>query len=527
MVDNNRRGVIKKISVSSYKAPGPDSLRLEIWKHVTEEILEWIRVIFDLCLRKGEFSVLWKCANLVLIPKGGGQDIDPTAIPKLRPICLLNKIAKAFERILAERISHWQAEHPGSSLSKRQFGFRKGRSIIDALLFLKKITQRAIRRGEYAFVVSHDIRNAFNSIPWRLIHDELKRKNFPPYIRRLIDSYLSDRFIQFIGSDGSLHTRAMEAGVPQGSVLGPVLWNIAFDGVLDLANEEEQCEIVCYADDTLIMVTGQDLSHTRLRADVFVTRVVNYINRLGLDVATNKTEAILFHSKSRRVIPVEVLIGEIPIAIQPSIKYLGVMVDSNWKFGEHIRFIKEKANRVMQALNHLMPNLRGPDERRRRLYAGVVTSIMLYGAPVWGEALINNRMAGRLVSIERTLAQRVISAYRTVSYNAALLLARLPPVRLMATMRKKIFERIASHKKNNTLTKDILGTIKEEEHFRMREKWREILEQPNTPGEFTKLAIVPRLEAWMSRDFGGISSDTGDDGTRLFREIPLPYRSKG
>lgn len=130
--------VIRKISSPAYKAPGPDDFRLGMWKHVIEEMLEWIRVIFDLCLRKGEFPAPWKCANLVLIPKGGGQDIDPSAVPKVRPICLINEIAKAFERILAERISNWQAEHPDSSLSANQFGFRKGRSTNDALLYLKK-----------------------------------------------------------------------------------------------------------------------------------------------------------------------------------------------------------------------------------------------------------------------------------------------------------------------------------------------------------------------------------------------------
>ncbi|KAL6433601.1 hypothetical protein ACFW04_006588 [Cataglyphis niger] len=78
------------------------------------------------------------------------------------------------------------------------------------------------------------------------------------------------------------------------------------------------------------------------------------------------------------------------------------MMNSNWKFSEHIQFIEEKANRVMRVLNHLMPNLRDPDKRRQRLYAGVVTSVMLYGAPVWGKALINNKIAGRLAFIQRT-----------------------------------------------------------------------------------------------------------------------------
>lgn len=66
------------------------------------------------------------------------------ALPKVRPICLINEIAKAFERILAERIYSWQVEHPESDFSQNQFGFRKNRSTYDALLLLKDITSSAV-----------------------------------------------------------------------------------------------------------------------------------------------------------------------------------------------------------------------------------------------------------------------------------------------------------------------------------------------------------------------------------------------
>lgn len=89
----------------------------------------------------------------------------------------------------------------------------------------------------------------------------------------------------------------------QGSVLGPILWNIAFDSMLELAEGVENCEIICYADDILIVVTGLDILHIRCKAGMFITKMINFIKKLGLEVAMNKTEAILFHPKRAKNLP--------------------------------------------------------------------------------------------------------------------------------------------------------------------------------------------------------------------------------
>lgn len=94
--------------------------------------------------------------------------------------------------------------------------------------------------------------------------------------------------IRYMGIDGQQHMRPMEAGVPQGSVLGPVLWNVAYDSVLKMAENEEYCQIVCYADDTIVIVTGMNVEQTILESRAFTTRVINHISRLGLSVAVEK-----------------------------------------------------------------------------------------------------------------------------------------------------------------------------------------------------------------------------------------------
>jgi len=113
----------------------------------------------------------------------------------------------------------------------------------------------------------------------------------------------------------------MKADVPQGSVLGPVLWNIAFDSVIRLAEDEEFGNIICYADDTLVVVTGRNLLHTKIRASVFASKVINHIQRLGLEVAAEKTEAIIFHPKKvSEDIPRSIFINGVAIDPASSIK---------------------------------------------------------------------------------------------------------------------------------------------------------------------------------------------------------------
>ncbi|KMQ92346.1 reverse transcriptase [Lasius niger] len=502
--------VISKKTASAAKAPGPDGFGLVVWKRTPGKILEWMRHIYNECLIKGVFSKVWKRANLVLIPKATKTGAPEGRLPKVRLICLLDDIDKAFERIIVERMTLWQSMNPESCLSKNQFGFVRWRSTCDALLLVKEIALRAVKaNGGFAFAISLDIRNAFNSVPWRVIRGALRHKGFPPYIRRILDSYLSDRFISYIGRDGKRCERPMEAGVPQGSVLGPFLWNIAFDDILNIEidgdDDYNESHIICYADDTMIVVTGPNLLLTRVRACLLAYRVIEAIKRLGLEVATEKTEATLFFRERADDMPSQIVINDVGINLTPSIKYLGIYIDSKWSFGDHFRYVEDKAGRVIRALNRLMPNLRGPGERQRRLYANAIMSVLLYGAPVWANELNRSQLLTSLNRLERSVAQRVISAYRTTSGNAAFLLARMPPLCFLAPARKRTYEQIKRLKDNGEYTKGGRDEIKTAEEARMYNEWRAYLEKPNRPGEYTKMAVVPWLEAWMERGHGSMS----------------------
>lgn len=226
-----------------------------------------------------------------------------------------------------------------------------------------------------------DIQNAFNSLPWRSIKKALVDKGVPDYLKRIVDSYLSERFIEYRTSDGRTSSRSMEAGVPQGSVLGPLLWNVAYDSTLRVTRETG-CHVICYADDTLVIATAEDIGLASMRAGIQVARILMQIGRLGLQVSEEKTEVVVFHGRSKPGSLPSISVGESRIVPGTSMKYLDIIIDSRWSFSDHFAYVEAKTAKVTRALCRLMPNLRGPCEDKRNLYSKVVQSVLFYGAPV-------------------------------------------------------------------------------------------------------------------------------------------------
>jgi len=488
---------------SGSPAPGPDGVPIGVWRSISPLIVSHLAKLFSICLEEGNFPVVWKSAKLVLIPKDGSV-INEGGLLKARPICLLNEIGKIFERILAVRIQDFMDRNPKARLSEYQYGFRSGSSTLDALNTVVAIIERATGKGGFAIGVSLDVRNAFNSLPWPSIRCALKRVGFPHYLRRIIDGYLCARSIGFPTCDG-LDFRSVSCGVPQGSVLGPLLWNLTYNFVLK-ARHVRGCHVIGYADDTFIVGTGEDVDTARSRVNEIVAKVLRRFDILGLSVAEEKTEAVLFVGKRKPDVDPVIRVGKARIKMAPRMKYLGIILDPKLNFGQHFAYTVEKAAKVNRALCKLMPNLRGPSEHKRRLYANVLSSIVLYGAPIWAESL-RNSAAGRrsVLRVQRTIAIRVCSAYRTVSTDAVTLLARLPPWDLLALERKGIFDRMQDSKRLGASSAEDVKSIKLEERSRLVRSWRERLLRSGVRGVWTVDAILPHLEEWMSRGWGGLS----------------------
>jgi len=343
----------------------------------------------------------------------------------------------------------------------------------------------------YCAIVTLDIKNAFNSAQWSCIMAELRCMGVPPYIRRVIRSYFRNR-IQTYGTQDGPRTYRVTGGVPQGSVLGPTLWNIMYDGILRL-QLPEGANAIGFADDVAVVVVAKHLEDLTWIADKAIAILCSWLSSVGLTLADQKTEVVLLSSR-KRTESITLTVGDAEILSQSSVRYLGVHIDSRLTFRDHLQKVSEKAAKVVTALSRIMPNIGGPRQNRRKLLASVTTSIMMYAAPVWADSVRTTSYKRQLVSVYRRSALRVVCGFRTVSYEAACVLSGMVPIELLAEERRRMYCR----GRQNSATDRQMVTMEEKD--RTSSAWQDRWDKVDK-GRWTH-RLIPNIKEWTSRRHG-------------------------
>lgn len=474
-------------SMKNNTSPGIDGITNEALKRIVSRQPEILLQLYNQCLEEGHFPRVWKRSRLVLIKKGDKPAGEPSSY---RPLCLLDCTGKLFEKILDNRLRDILESSAQDGLSDNQYGFRRGRSTIDATNQVCKFVNEAGSNHKVG-MLTLDIKNAFNSAPWEKILDAMIYKELPPYLCEIIDHYFTDRTLHFLEPSGAETTINLSSGVPQGSVLGPTLWNILYDGLLNL-RLPSGATFLAFADDVAIIARAKETWDLKevLETAAEITR--KWLQTVGLNLALQKSEAMVITNR-RHHNQLTIDISGTQINAGQNLKYLGLQFDQKLSFTEHAKLTAAKANTAVQKLSRILPNISATKQAKRTLLSSVVHSLLLYGAPIWAERMSQRGMT-ELAKVQRRIALRVACAYRTTSTDAVLVVTGTTPIDLLAIRRKAMYDQRQNLELQNTLT-ETENTIA----ITWQSRW-----DNSSKGRWTH-KLIKDIKKWKNRKHGSLN----------------------
>ena len=412
-----------RVAVDSFnpkKAPGADGFTADICARAVSQDPGTFLAITNTCLKLGHFPKPWKEAAVVVLRKPAKQDyFQPKSY---RPIGLLPVLGKILEKMVVGRLK-W---HLLPKMSARQYGFMPQRSTEDSLYDLMGHIRGKLRLKKLITVISLDIEGAFDSAWWPAIKVRLKEENCPGNIRKVLSSYLQDRRVE-VRYGGEAHSISTNKGCVQGSIGGPILWNLLLDPLLQgLTERGDYCQ--AFADDIVLVIDGDTALEVQRQANAALAYVGEWGVKNKLKFAPHKTQAMVVTKKLKFDEPL-LSMGGVGIAMSKDIKILGVTIDSCLTFNKHIANICKKIVSIYGQLSRAAKISWGLHaDVIRVIYTAVIEPVAMYAASAWAPAVGKLGAKKQLASIQRGFAQKLCRAYRTVSLNAALLLAGILPL---------------------------------------------------------------------------------------------------
>ncbi|GFT15642.1 putative 115 kDa protein in type-1 retrotransposable element R1DM [Trichonephila clavipes] len=230
-----------------------------------------------------------------------------------------------------------------------------------------------------------------------------------------------------LGSTSAI--RCLERSCPQGSVSGPIFWNIIINDLLSKLNNLACCEIIAFADDILVCSQGRDLSATFLHAQKALNLAYDWSKSFKLDFNSDKTRFMAIEKRNVCYDAFQLYLDGTPLTMVKQMKYLGVLLDTKFSWKQHLSYISEKCDKLQRGLNWIARNTFGINFNVHSLiYKQGIEPFILYGSRVWGEALKRKMNSKYLRRIQRRILLRVICGYRTISYDSVYAISGFPPI---------------------------------------------------------------------------------------------------
>ena len=359
-------------NLKNKKSTGHDGIDNVLLKKVINHVVDPLVHVFNLSLTDGIVPDCMKISKIIPVYKKGKKD----NICNYRPISLLTTFSKILERIVYVRLQNFLNKH--NIISNFQFGFRQKHSTSHAILtFTEKIT-KAIDKFNHTIGVFLDLSKAFDTIDHEILLYKLNNYGIRGRALEWFRNYLTNRKQFVCVNDQFSSMQDMNCGVPQGSLLGPLLFIIYIN---DIQNSSNILSFLLFADDSNVLLSHPDPNILINTLNIELDKLLQWIraNKLSLNVL--KTKCMLF-SNSLDILPHNIKLDNTDIEVVSSMKFLGLIIDEKLSWKTHVDGICRTISRNIGIINKVKFYL--PTSSLLMLYSTLILPYLNYGILVWG-----------------------------------------------------------------------------------------------------------------------------------------------
>jgi hypothetical protein len=419
--------VLKELlKLNPNKAHGPDDIPTLVLKTCAHELSPSITSLFNASLTEGKMPAAWKLANIVPIHKKGTKH----EASNYRPISLLPVISKILERCLYNKI----IDNLVPKITNTQHGFLKNRSTTTQLMEVFSDINNSLDSGGQTDLVYFDLSKAFDSVPHTFLLHKLKSFGINNKLHAWLTSYLTNRMQRVLINGSKSEWLPVTSGVPQGSILGPLLFLLYINDLPNILSENTLCAI--FADDTKIyrnINSHQD--HLILQRDI--NSAHEWSKQWGLKFNQNKCTTI---SLKRNNKPTEYNYGmnNSPLTRTSDAPDLGLRITSTLSWNAHINEITSKGLRRMWFLVRTL-GYEAPVKTKLITYITLVRSILEYNTVIWNPITTENILT--LERVQKKSTNFILNNPRRPSNNHISYKDRLVQLKLLPlTYRREFYD---------------------------------------------------------------------------------------
>jgi hypothetical protein len=388
--------------LNPHKADGPNSIPHKFFEVSLDTISSILSKILNISFQTGTYPDSLKTVKVVPIFKNKGS---PLEVSNYRPISLLSNIDKIFEKAVKKRIISF-LDH-NNIICDKQFGFRSKHSTNHALISLTETIRKQLDSGNFSCGVFIDLQKAFDTVDHQILLGKLGHYGIRGIANSWFRSYLHQRkqFVSVSGCQSLL--KNIIHGVPQGSVLGPLLFLLYIN---DLSNAILYSEVFHFADDTSLICSNSSLKAIKKRVNIDLKLLYHWLNANKISLNVSKTDVILFRHKNKQInYDVRLKLNGNKLFFSPFVKYLGVLLDPHlsWKF--HTSDLAAKLRRTNGAISKLRHYV--PRKTLISVYHALFLSHASYACQIWGQNI--NPNLNRIVKLQKACIRLItFSTYR-------------------------------------------------------------------------------------------------------------------